>query len=61
MTGVSLGGMHTWLTAAADVRVAVAAPMIGVQHFGCVQQRFGRWCWQPRWGWGRLPAGGYRD
>ncbi len=31
MTGVSLGGMHTWLTAAADPRVAVAAPMIGVQ------------------------------
>ncbi|EFN52898.1 hypothetical protein CHLNCDRAFT_9217, partial [Chlorella variabilis] len=40
MTGVSLGGMHTWLTAAADVRVAVAAPMIGVQHFGwAVQQQ----------------------
>jgi dienelactone hydrolase len=34
MTGVSLGGMHTWLTAAVDERVAVAAPMIGVQHFG---------------------------
>ncbi len=31
MTGVSLGGMHTWLVAAADPRVAVAAPMIGVQ------------------------------
>lgn len=35
MTGVSLGGMHTWLAAAADERVAVAAPMIGVQFFGC--------------------------
>lgn len=34
MTGVSLGGMHTWLTAAADERVAAAAPMIGVQNFG---------------------------
>ena len=31
MTGLSLGGMHTWLTAALDDRVAVAAPMIGVQ------------------------------
>jgi dienelactone hydrolase len=33
MTGVSLGGMHTWLCAAADLRVAVAAPMIGIQNF----------------------------
>lgn len=33
MTGISLGGMHTWLTAVADERVAVAAPMIGVQGF----------------------------
>lgn len=32
-TGVSLGGMHAWLLAAADPRVAVAAPMIGVQSF----------------------------
>ena len=31
MTGLSLGGMHTWLAAALDDRVAVAAPMIGVQ------------------------------
>ena len=31
MTGLSLGGMHTWLAAALDNRVAVAAPMIGVQ------------------------------
>eukprot|EP00239_Pterosperma_sp_CCMP1384_P000174 CAMPEP_0197847578 /NCGR_PEP_ID=MMETSP1438-20131217/6458_1 /TAXON_ID=1461541 /ORGANISM="Pterosperma sp., Strain CCMP1384" /LENGTH=293 /DNA_ID=CAMNT_0043459537 /DNA_START=1422 /DNA_END=2303 /DNA_ORIENTATION=- len=33
MTGISLGGMHTWLTAAVDTRVAVAVPMIGVQNF----------------------------
>ena len=31
MTGVSLGGMITWLAAAADPRIAIAAPMIGVQ------------------------------
>ena len=34
LTGVSLGGMHAWLCAAADARVAAAAPMIGVQNFG---------------------------
>lgn len=39
MTGVSLGGMHTWLAAAADERVAVAAPMIGVQFFGCEEKK----------------------
>lgn len=33
MTGISLGGMHTWLCSAVDERVAVAAPMIGVQGF----------------------------
>lgn len=33
MTGISLGGMHTWLCASLDTRVAVAAPMIGVQSF----------------------------
>ncbi|CAL8472161.1 g11703 [Coccomyxa elongata] len=33
MTGISLGGMHSWLTMALDDRVAVAAPMIGVQGF----------------------------
>lgn len=33
MTGISLGGMHTWLCAALDDRVACAAPMIGVQGF----------------------------
>lgn len=33
VTGVSLGGMHAWLLAAADPRVAVAAPLIGVQSF----------------------------
>ncbi len=31
ITGVSLGGMHSWLAAALDTRIAVAAPMIGVQ------------------------------
>ena len=34
MTGLSLGGMHTWLAAALDDRVATAAPMIGVQVAG---------------------------
>ncbi|PSC67583.1 hypothetical protein C2E20_8740 [Micractinium conductrix] len=39
-TGVSLGGMHTWLAAAADERIVAAAPMIGVQYFRwAVQQR----------------------
>ncbi|NJR41775.1 MAG: hypothetical protein HC767_03050 [Akkermansiaceae bacterium] len=33
MAGVSLGGMHTWLCAAIDDRVAAAAPLIGVQGF----------------------------
>lgn len=33
MAGVSLGGMHTWLCAAIDSRVAAAAPMIGVHSF----------------------------
>lgn len=32
--GVSLGGMIVWLWAAADERVAVIAPLIGVQYFG---------------------------
>ena len=31
VTGVSLGGMHAWLLAALDERLAAAAPMIGVQ------------------------------
>lgn len=33
VTGISLGGMHTWFTAAADERVAAAAPLIGVQNY----------------------------
>ena len=33
VTGVSLGGMATWLLAAADERVYAAAPAIGVQSF----------------------------
>eukprot|EP00435_Cladocopium_sp_Y103_P023421 s315_g5.t1 len=32
-TGVSLGGMATWLLAAADPRIFAAAPAIGVQSF----------------------------
>lgn len=32
-TGVSLGGMVVWLAAAADDRISVVAPMIGVQWF----------------------------
>jgi len=34
MIGFSMGGMNTWLTAAADPRVAVAIPCIGVTSFG---------------------------
>ena len=34
MTGISLGGMHTWLAMVADDRIAVGAPLIGVQDFG---------------------------
>ena len=33
VTGVSLGGMASWLLAAADERVYAAAPAIGVQSF----------------------------
>jgi dienelactone hydrolase len=33
LTGFSKGGMETYLTAAADLRIAVAVPMIGVQSF----------------------------
>ncbi len=33
MMGVSMGGIETWLAAAADERVAVAVPAIGVQSF----------------------------
>ncbi|GFH08541.1 uncharacterized protein LOC101504608, partial [Haematococcus lacustris] len=31
ITGVSLGGMHAWLAAVADPRLAAVAPMMGVQ------------------------------
>lgn len=34
MIGISMGGMNTWLTAAADPRVKVAVPCIGVTSFG---------------------------
>ena len=33
MTGISLGGMHTVMAAAADTRISVAVPLIGVQSF----------------------------
>lgn len=33
MLGVSMGGIQTWLAAAADDRVTVAAPLIAVQSF----------------------------
>lgn len=33
MMGVSMGGIETWLAASVDERVAVAAPLIGVQSF----------------------------
>jgi dienelactone hydrolase len=33
MMGISMGGIETWLAAAVDDRVAVAAPLIGVQSF----------------------------
>lgn len=33
MTGISLGGMHTWITSAIDTRIAAAAPLIGVQNY----------------------------
>lgn len=32
-TGMSLGGMHSWLLAAADPRVTAAAPVAGFQYF----------------------------
>ncbi|CAK8568853.1 unnamed protein product [Lathyrus sativus] len=45
ITGVSLGGMHSWFAAAADPRYSVVVPIIAVQGF--------RWAidnhkWQPR-------------
>lgn len=33
MTGISMGGIETWLAAAVDQRIKVAVPMIGVQSF----------------------------
>ncbi|XP_050215251.1 uncharacterized protein LOC126666280 [Mercurialis annua] len=33
ITGISLGGMLSWLAAAADTRYAVTVPMLGVQGF----------------------------
>lgn len=34
LTGISKGGMETYLAAAADPRIAAAVPLIGVQSFG---------------------------
>lgn len=33
MSGTSMGGIQTWLAASVDDRIAVAAPLIGVQSF----------------------------
>jgi len=33
MLGLSMGGIQTWLAASVDERIAVAAPLIGVQSF----------------------------
>ncbi len=33
MLGISMGGIETWLAASVDERIAVAAPLIGVQSF----------------------------
>ena len=33
MLGISMGGIQTWLAASVDERIAVAAPLIGVQSF----------------------------
>eukprot|EP01025_Chloroclados_australasicus_P018303 TRINITY_DN19522_c0_g2_i1.p1 TRINITY_DN19522_c0_g2~~TRINITY_DN19522_c0_g2_i1.p1 ORF type:complete len:346 (-),score=51.76 TRINITY_DN19522_c0_g2_i1:363-1400(-) len=38
MTGVSLGGMHTWLSACLDDRIYASAPIIGCQSFGWAVQ-----------------------
>lgn len=34
MVGISEGGIETWMAAAADERIAVAVPIIGVTRFG---------------------------
>jgi hypothetical protein len=36
MVGISEGGIETWMAAAADERIAVAVPVIGVTRFQCV-------------------------
>jgi dienelactone hydrolase len=42
LTGISKGGIETYLTAAADPRIAVAVPYIGVQSFRWALQN-GQW------------------
>jgi dienelactone hydrolase len=45
MMGISKGGMETYLAAAADLRIAAAVPVIGVQSFGWALEHD---AWQPR-------------
>ena len=45
MTGISLGGMHTWITSAVDSRVTAVAPLIGVQNYRWVLENS---LWQAR-------------
>ncbi|HEY3761292.1 MAG TPA: dienelactone hydrolase family protein [Verrucomicrobiae bacterium] len=47
LTGISKGGIETYLTAAVDRRIAAAAPFIGVQSFEWALQNNG---WQGRIG-----------
>lgn len=47
LTGISKGGMETYLAAAADPRIAVAVPVIGVQGFRWALDHNG---WQSRVG-----------
>jgi len=45
LMGISKGGIETYLAAAADPRIAVAVPCIGVQSFGWALENN---AWQPR-------------
>ena len=53
-TGISLGGMHAWLWAAADERVTSSCPAIGVQNFAFAIEKD---VWQVR-GWRVVPLHG---
>jgi dienelactone hydrolase len=37
MTGISEGGIETWMAAAADERIRVAVPALGVTRFDCIE------------------------